>query len=375
MHGQRGGWKTQCLQRGNLLALDHHDPPQSAVEQERRNPEENERNRNRHHLLLVQLVLEEAVRRLISPLDGADRSVLFKQPVQFIDNRLRIGARRQRNDGVIEGCLHIEGGFRRTAVDPKDRIEPIVGNRQARLDGIDIFGRKRDAGDVESFHLPVEQDADVVSGVHSVDFRERFVNRCSSRRARLGRRATAQMKPGEPFVARTAERHHPRRHRLGCCRPIDDDLTNDAGLNRGNAGNCFQLRDDRQRCPLETHEDLREPRSRVEALHGRIERFVSGDRPNEDGDAGCDQQRDRQHLAPHRADVTQQFSIEQAHQCTSSAESRCALRSSPTIRPPPSRSTRSAMPAIAALCVMMIVVVPRRSLARAIAASTTLPVS
>ena len=45
------------------------------------------------------------------------------------------------------------------------------------------------------------------------------------------------------------------------------------------------------------------------------------------------------------------------------------------MRPSTSRSTRSAMPAIAALCVITIAVVPSSELMRAITSSTSLPVA
>ena len=61
MHRQREGWKTQSLQRGNLLALSRYKPAQCAVKQERRNAEEDDGNSDGHHLLLVQFVLEKPV--------------------------------------------------------------------------------------------------------------------------------------------------------------------------------------------------------------------------------------------------------------------------------------------------------------------------
>ncbi|MGY4307577.1 hypothetical protein ACVIJ6_004820 [Bradyrhizobium sp. USDA 4369] len=338
-------------------------------------PKENDRNGDRHHLLLVQLVLEKPVRRLVAPRDRANRPIGLEQPVELLDDGLCIGPRCQRDHRVVERALHVEGGLGRAAVDPQDRIEAIVRNRQSRTHRIDIFRRERDAGDPERLQPAVEQHADLVARLDAIGIRKGLVDRGAARVARRGRRAAAQMQPRQRLVTGAAERDEARRHRLRRGGRVDDDLAHDPRLSRQNAGDGVEAGDQRQRRALQGDEDLRKPRLCIELLAASAQRLIGGDRADEHGDTRRNQQGDGDHLPAHGADIAPELAVEQAHHVTSSAESRRGLRVSPTMRPPPSRSTRSAMPAIAALWVMMMVVVPSRSLARAIAANTTLPVS
>ena len=330
---------------------------------------------DRHHLLLVKLVFEEAVGRLVAPLDGADRSIGRQQPVKLVDHRLGIGIARERNDGIVEGAFHVEGGFGRAAIDPQDGVESIVRDRDPRLHRIDVFGRQRDAGNVKTLHASIKHDAHRGSGRHPIRLRKGFVDGGAMRIARLRRRTATQVQTRKRLVARMGERYHPGGYRQDCGRPINDDVAHDARLDRGDAGNFVEARHDGQRGTLERDENLREARIRIEAIAPGLQRIVCRNRGDEYRDTRRHHQRNREHLSPHGGNITQEFAIEQAHQRTSSGESRRALCCSSTMRPPPSRSTRSAMPAIAALWVMTTVVVPSCSLTRAIAASTTLPVS
>ena len=130
------------------------------------------------------------------------------------------------------------------------------------------------------------------------------------------------------------------------------------GSTAATPGNLIELGHDRERRPFERDETCGNRALGVEAVAPGSQRIIGRYRGDEYRDAGGDHQRNRHDLPAHGEDIPQKFAIQQAHQRTSSGESRRALRSSPTMRPPPSRSTRSAMPAIAALWVMITVVVP-----------------
>ena len=375
MQHERRGRKAEGLERGDLLALRRHLAAERDIEQEGGDPEKDDGNGDRHHHLLIELVLEKPVGRLVSPLDGADRAIRLEQAVEIGNDRLGIGPRRQRDDKIVEGAFHIEGGFGGAAVDPKHRKKAVIGNRQARLHRVDIFRRQRDTGDIEALQPAVEDDADAAARRHVVGVGEGFVDRGAMAIVRSGRRASPQVQARERLIAGMAERNHARRNRQLGRGPVDDDVANDARFDGCDSGNRRQPRDDRQRRALQGYEDLRETRAVIKTVAAGLQRIECRYRRDEDGHARRHHQRDADHLTAQGRDVAPQFAVEQAHQRSSSGESRRALRSSPTMRPPPRRRTRSAIPAIAALCVMMTVVVPSRSLTRAIAASTTLPVS
>ena len=170
---QRRRRKAERLQGRDLLALRGHQPSEHHVEQKRRDPEEDDGNGDRHHLLLVEFVLEETVGRLITPGDGADRTVGLEQAVEFVDHLPGVGARGERHDGVVEGAFHVEGGLRRAAVDPEHGVEAVVGDRHPRLHRIDIFGRQRDGGDAKALDPPVQHHRTSVPSSHRDSPRQR----------------------------------------------------------------------------------------------------------------------------------------------------------------------------------------------------------
>ena len=375
MEHQRGGREAQCFQGGDLFALGGHQPSKHDIQEECRHPEEDDGDGDRHDLLLIEFILEEAVRRLIPAGDGADRTIRLEQPVEFIDHLLRVDAGNERHDGVVEGAFHIEGRLRRAAVDPENGVEPVVRDRYPRLHRIDIFRRQRDGRDMKALKAPVQHHRQFAAECHRVGLGKRLVDRGVLRDARLRRAASTHMQSRQRLIAGMRQRHHARRNRQRRRWPIQDYVPDDAGLDRGDPGNLPELRHHRKRRALQRDEHLREAGACVEAITPCTQGAIGRYRSDKDGHAGRDHQRNRDHLAAHGPDIPQQLAIEQAHQRTSFGVSLCGLRSSPTMRPPPRRRTRSAMPAMAALWVMMTVVVPSSSLARAMAASTTFPVS
>ncbi len=246
---------------------------------------------------------------------------------------------------------------------------------QARLDRVDVFRRQRDPGDAEGLDPAIEDDAQVRARRDRIRLRESLVDQRAADIARRGPGATPQMQPIERLVAAVHQRDHARRHRQRRGRQVDDEITHDPRLDRDHARNLGEPRHDRERRPLDRHEHVGKPGLLVEPAEGRLERIVGRHRRDEHGNAGGDQQRDGDDLRAHGGEIAHELAIEQAHQLNSSGDSRRALRSIATMRPPPSRSTRSAMPAIAALWVMITIVVPSSLFTRAIAASTSLPVS
>ena len=228
---------------------------------------------------------------------------------------------------------------------------------------------------MKALKAPVQHHRHVGAELHPVGLGKRLVDRDALRDTRLRRAASTHVQPRQRLVSGMRQRHHPRRNRQHGRWPIQNHIANDAGLDRGNAGNLPELRHHRKRRAFQRNEDLREARACIEAIAPGAQGIVGRYRSDKYGHARRYHQGNRDHLAAHGRDIPQQLAIEQGHQRTSSGVSRRGLRSSPTMRPPPRRRTRSAMPAIAALWVMITVVVPSCSLTRAIAASTTLPVS
>ena len=123
------------------------------------------------------------------------------------------------------------------------------------------------------------------------------------------------------------------------------------------------------------HKDLRKSRIPIESLATGAQRLISRDRAYKDGNSRRDQQRDGNNLAPMALRSRRSFRSSRLttapHQTIDGAH--CVLRQRCARHRAGARGRPC--PAIAALWVIMIVVVPSRSFARTMAASTTLPVS
>src|SRR6516165_4497615 len=97
------------LEGCDLLALRGDKPAQGDIEEERGDGEEDIWNGRRSHPLLVELVLEKAVRRLIAALESAERPIRFEKPIDLVDCVLGVGSWSERNDRIVEGAFHREG--------------------------------------------------------------------------------------------------------------------------------------------------------------------------------------------------------------------------------------------------------------------------
>ena len=247
---QRGGRKAQRLQGGDLFALGRHQPSKHDIQEECRDGEEDDGNGDRHDLLLIEFILEEAVRRLIPAGDGTDRTVRLEQPVEFIDHLFRVGARDERHDGVVEGAFHIEGRLRRAAVDPENGVEPVVRDRYPRLHRIDVFRRQRDRRDMKALKAPVQHHRHIGAELHPVGLGKRLVDGDVLRGTRLRRAAPTHMQPRQWLVSGMRQRHHARRNRQRRRWPIQDYVPDDAGFDRGDPGNLPELRHHRKRRAL-----------------------------------------------------------------------------------------------------------------------------
>ena len=70
-----------------MFALRQHQTAEGDVEQEGGDAEKDERHRNRHHFLLLELVFQEAVRRLVPALYSANGAIRLKQLVKILRQR------------------------------------------------------------------------------------------------------------------------------------------------------------------------------------------------------------------------------------------------------------------------------------------------
>src|SRR4051812_10907824 len=107
---------------------------------------------------------------------------------------------------------------------------------------------------------------------------------------------------------------------------------------------------------------------RIACAHDRVVRAL--DR-HEGRYAAGDHQRDRDHLTLERGEIAEQLAIERSHQVSSSGRSLRELTSVLFTRPSARVTTRSAMLAMGALCVMIAVVVPSSRLTCSSTCSTT----
>jgi hypothetical protein len=207
--------KAQSLEGRNLLALRCHNTTKRYVEQECSNTEKYVGNCYGHHFLLLQFVVEKAVRRLVAPGEGAYRAVGLKQSVELVYHRLRIRTSRKRDDDVVESTNHVKRRLGGRAIHPKDCVVTIIGDQKAGLDRVDVFRRQRDPGNAKGLDTAIEDNPQIRPRHDAVGLRERFIDHSGTGIARLRGGATSQIKAIERFIPTLCQRDHPGRNRKG----------------------------------------------------------------------------------------------------------------------------------------------------------------
>ena len=205
----------------------------------------------------------------------------------------------------------------------------------------------------------VDDCAQVVAGRQPVRLRERLRQHGLVGIADARQSSVAQRQPVEPWLVPLRDGHELPDHRLLEALDVEDRRAHDARFHRLHAGDFAQPRGQVLGRPLDAGEHLPEPVALVVGDRRLLERLDRGERHHQHADAGGHDQRDGQHLAAHPPQVAQQLAVQRAHhQVISRAGRRRGLRRSSWMRPSPMTSTRSAMSAITALCVISTVEVP-----------------
>jgi hypothetical protein len=303
-----------------------------------------------------------------------------QQALQPLAGRTFRRARREAHREVVEGVVQVVGGGQRVAIHPEDGEAALV--RHAPQPGEDVLGRERDPHDLEHAPLAVDEHLQARAGPEPAGLREALRDQRLQRAVRA-----AAIRGIEPTAAAQGQQVHARgmAQLVDADQPADDRVGHagdrrahdllDGGLHVGHARHGAQRLLERVGGPLQVDEEIGEAAFDVVAVAGAGQGVDRRQAAHESRHAARDDERDRERLAPHQAQVAQQLAIERLHQLSSPAPHLCALPSTAWMRPPPSRITRSAMRAIAALCVITMTVVPSSRLMRAMTSSTSLPVS
>ena len=315
------------------------------------------------------------MRHLLGSTVGTEASIGREQRVERCDHRALRRARRKRADEVVERPRHVVGGGKACARHPQDAELPIVGQRLAAADREHVFRRQRDADDGERLVTAVDQCPQRVARNEPVPHGEALADDHLVVPAVLGPAAGAQVQAVQQRQTAIGQRDHPPHRRRGGAGHVERHVVHDPQLDGGQAGDRLDAWRERERRALDAGEHVGEVRLDVERLLRAPQRVVGGERGDQRRDPARDDQRDRHRLRLHLREVAHELAVDRFHQAISAAVSRCALTSTPAMRPSASRNTRSAMPAIAALCVITTAVVPSSRLMRAITSSTTLPVA
>ncbi len=365
---------AESLEQPDLRALRAHQAREHRVEQEGRHRQEQRRDPGRGDLDLAELVGEEPVRDLVAPGIGAQPAVRLEQAVEAIDDVLRHRAGRQRERHVVERSVHLERRGEGRTAHPQHAEVAVVGKHDARADLVDVLGRQREPDDRELRPAAVQYRADRVAHAQAVGLGEGPARDRLVVAAGLDVAARAQCKVVEHRLAPRRDRHQPPGRRLGQAGHVQRHVGHDARVDRRDAGNRADALRQRLRRPFQVREHVGEAVARVVVVLGDDQRVVGAAHRDECRDAAGDDQRGRDHLPAQVPELAQHDAHERAHHEISDGDARVALRSMPTMRPLPIRMTRSAIAAIAALCVISTVIVPSSRFTRSSTSSTSLPV-
>ncbi len=374
MRGDRAVAVAKRLQCRDLLALRPHQARDHHVQQERGHAQEDGGNDVADRAVLRELGGDDALGGLFRPAVRARASPRCEQPVQFRDHVRLARARLQLQRDAVERALHVHRASQHVPTQPEHAEQARVREDVRARDLVDELRRDRHAHHAQPFPAAVDDRADLVTGFEPVRLRETLAHEHFVA-LRRDPAAGAQVERVQHRAALRRDRDQPPVRGLLQPRHVQQRVDLDARLDRGDARNARDAVGQRLRRPLDRREHVREAGLLVEAVARAFERVHRAAHRDHAHHAAPDQRRDRQHLAPVAPQVPQQLPVDRSHQRSSSGLARRAFsRTSPTV-PLVIRTTRSAMSAIATLCVISSVVAPSRALTSASARSTSTPVS
>ncbi len=282
-------------------------------------------------------------------------------------------ARVQQHRDVVERALHVVRGGEPLARDPEHAEVAVVG-KGAAARRVDVVGGQPDADDAQRLLPAVDERGDARPRAEIAVAGERLGDDDLARRAALRRAPAADHQLVEPRRGALRQPDHPADDRLRDAGDVQGHVEHDRGFHVAHARDGGDAPLDLARRPLDVGEHLPEARRFVEVVACPLEGVVRRERAGEAGERAGDDQRDGDDLALQLPQVAQQLAVDGLHQESSDGVSLRAFASTCVMRPSARCITRSAIPAIATLCVMTTAVVPSSTLIRAITSSTTLPV-
>ena len=186
--------------------------------------------------------------------------------------------------------------------------------------------------------------------------------------------ALAKIQSIELRLPLVRQRYHMRGKRLSAAMHGHGHILSHARFDQADARYRRDRGGNRQRDTLGTGKDRGKVCLVIEHGLGGEQRLVCRHCRHKHGDPAGHDQGNGYDLAAHPAKIARELAIQHAHQLISSADSRLAFATTRAMVPSARCTTRSAIPAIAALWVMTTAVVPSSRLIRAMAARTTTPV-
>ena len=291
--------------------------------------------------------------------DGAEPAVGGEQPIDGGDDICLAGTRQQCQRQAVEAAFHVEGGREPASVHPEDAESRVIGDELPRPDAVDILGRQRDADDEQLAAPAVDDRPDAIAGTERARERECLAHEHFVGLAQRGKPATPEEHVVEHRLVRNRDADQASGRRLGETGHIERDIHDHARLHACDARNLFDARHQGERRPNQRSEHLGKAVAVVVGLLRQPERGERAQIHDEHRHAGADDEADGQRLSLQVPEIAKEFPIERAHyQVSSEGASFFSFRRSLRMRPSESETTRSAIPATAALCVMTAVVVP-----------------
>ena len=192
---------------------------------------------------------------------------------------------------------------------PEDAEPRIVRDQLAGTDAVDVFGRQRDADDLELAPAAVDDRADAVAGAEVAGERERFADEHFIRAPRRRQASPAKEQIVQHRPGRHLDADQPPARRLGEIRNVQRHVDDDPRVGAGDAGN---LRD----AIAKVHRRARQPGEHVGesvpvviGLLREPERVKRAQVHDEHRHAGADHHADRRRLPFQGPHVTQELTV------------------------------------------------------------------
>ncbi len=287
---------AEGLEQCDLLALGADQARHHHMKQEDRDQQEDRWQDRGLGALLIELLLEEAMRRLVVSGAGTGAAVAGESHVQGVDDAFPVGPRLKGQRELVEGAFHAVGVGQGRLVHPEDGVAPVVGDQVGRAGLVEKFGAQGDAAQRQAGAAAIDDCLDVVARNEPVGRGEGVAGYHLILAPGHWQLASQQVQAVEGRLATVGNRHQLATYRVGEVRYRQSHRAPHARLDEVDPGQALQALDEAQGSAGDVGEHLGEVVAGIEAGLGPGQRVEHRHREDQGHHPAADHHGDGQRL-------------------------------------------------------------------------------